>query len=80
VSASASHTTAEFRFDGRVALVTGAGRGMGRVHASELAHRGALVVVADRGVELLGTGADPSSVCTAERSNDMFVANAHFYQ
>ena len=35
------------RFDGEVAVVTGAGRGMGRTHALELAQRGAWVVVND---------------------------------
>ena len=46
-------------FDGDVIVVTGAGGGMGRCHALELARRGARVVVNDLGGHPFGGGSDP---------------------
>ena len=45
-------------FDGKVAIITGSGGGLGREHALMMASRGALVVVNDLGGAIDGTGSD----------------------
>jgi NAD(P)-dependent dehydrogenase (short-subunit alcohol dehydrogenase family) len=59
ISTSTAHLPKTLRFDGQVAIVTGAGGGLGRQHALALAARGAKVVVND-----FGTGG-PSSAALA---------------
>ena len=64
---SESAVNTESEFNGKVAIVTGAGGGIGRCHAIEFAKRGAKVVVNDLGGGVDGTGAgDAADAVVAE--------------
>lgn len=56
-STNGTLSTSELRFNGQVAVITGAGRGLGRAYALLLASRGAKIIVNDDGSSFRGDGA-----------------------
>ena len=71
---------ADLGYDGRVAIITGAGRGLGWEHAKLLAGRGALVVINDLGASLDGSGSSSLAEQRAEELRSLggeAVANTH---
>ena len=55
-------TTEDLRYDGQVALITGAGRGIGREHALFLASRGCKVIINDPGIAYDGGGSTQTKI------------------
>ena len=64
------------RLEGKVAIVTGGGSGVGREHALLLASEGAKIVVNDLGGDVSGQGED---LTQAQRSLPMLYSGFHLY-